>query len=1502
MTFKAVSIKVLLFQIILFLSVPFTLGFNTPIENKSEAPMGTIPFITTWKTDNPGDTNDNQIRIATAPSSTYNYTVDWGDGNITIGETGDATHTYADPGTYIISITGLFPRIIFGNDDDQEKLLTIEQWGNNQWASMEEAFKGCSNLTGNFTDVPDLSNVTSMRRMFDGCTLYNSDMNNWDVDNVTDMRQLFQAAASFDSAIDAWNVSNVTSMQGMFARATSFDQDIGNWNTLNVTDMSGMFYLASTFNQDISFKPGMGIPTGDAWNTVNVTTMRTMFNEATVFNQDIGNWNTANVTEMDAMFLRAYAFNQDIGNWNVGKVIGMTQMLNRATAFDQDLSIWNVSSVQSFALMFALASAFDQDIGGWDTSSATTMWQMFSGANNFDQNLGGWNVSNVIDMRNMFSGVTLSTINYDGLLIGWNTQTLQPDLEFSGGGSQYCEGAAARANMIASDGWAIADGGLSGPAVTDLADQTQADSYTLPAITGTQLTGNEAYYTGTDGGGTRYDIGAVINFSDFPSYPVTLYIYDGTGSCSSEESFELNITSTPDSGAFITTWRTTATNEEIIIPTTGGGYNYTVDWGDGNTTTGETGNATHTYAIPDTYTVSITGDFPRIYFNTNGNPTATDNSAKILTIEKWGGNPWTSMFKAFTGCINLTGNFSDKPDLSNVTNTSGMFATCRLFNSNIDDWDMSNVTNMAFMFQNNASFNQPLNSWDVSSVTNMFIMFQGAVIFDQTLDNWNVENLTNADRMFDNATLSTANYDALLIGWNALDLQPNVIFSGGNSQYCEGATARANMVTSDGWDITDDGLAGPTITVLADQTQTDSYTLPAITGTKLTGNEAYYTGTDGGGTRYDIGAVINFADFPSYPVTLYMYDGTGSCSSEESFQLTINNTGTPVPDSCSDLTGPMPNETDVATDVGGISWSAVSGATGYRVSINGSTSNVNDITDQNVTGTSFTLPGDFNNGETVSVTIVPFNTTGDAVGCATPQNFTIVTTTPTVPDSCSDLTGPMPNDIDVATDVGGISWSAVSGVTGYRVSINGSTSNVNDITDQNIMGTSYTLPGDFNNGETVSVTIVPFNTTGDAVGCATPQSFTIVTNTPTVPDSCSDLTGPMANDTDVATDVGSISWSAVSGATGYRVSINGSTSNVNDIIDQNFMGTSYTLPGDFNNGDTVSVTIVPFNTTGDAVGCATPQSFTIVTTTPTVPDSCSDLTGPLANDIDVATDVGSISWSAVSGATGYRVSINGSTSNVNDITDQNIPGTSYTLPGDFNNGETVSVTIVPFNATGDALGCATPQSFTIETADEPVIPACTELIAELNNASEIPVTTNIAWNTIDNADGYWLSIRTAANEILLPETDLGILTTYSLSEELPFSTTILVSITPYNSEGNNDSCPELTFTTMTEPEEPVETDKTKYGFSPDGDGINDFWEIDGIEQYPTNTVTIYNRWGDAVFRIDNYDNAGSVFNGDANLKTKMGAGRLPAGTYFFDIQIEGETISKKTKGYVVIKR
>ena len=151
-------------------------------------------------------------------------------------------------------------------------------------------------------------------------------------------------------------------------------------------------------------------------------------------------------------------------------------------------------------------------------------------------------------------------------------------------------------------------------------------------------------------------------------------------------------------------------------------------------------------------------------------------------------------------------------NVSNVTWMSSMFNTASTFNQPIGSWDVSQVTNMGDMFYNATAFNQPIGSWNVSKVTNMEYMFGKATAFNQPIESWNVSKVTNMSNMFLNAKLSTANYDATLIGWATITppetaLKPNLTFDAGTSKYCNGASAR-NILTSvpNNWTITDGGL------------------------------------------------------------------------------------------------------------------------------------------------------------------------------------------------------------------------------------------------------------------------------------------------------------------------------------------------------------------------------------------------------------------------------------------------------------------------------------------------------------------------------------------------------------------------------------------------------------------------------------------------------------------------------------------------------------------------
>lgn len=80
------------------------------------------------------------------------------------------------------------------------------------------------------------------------------------------------------------------------------------------------------------------------------------------------------------------------------------------------------------------------------------------------------------------------------------------------------------------------------------------------------------------------------------------------------------------------------------------------------------------------------------------------------------------------------------------------------------------------------------------------------------------------------------------------------------------------------------------------------------------------------------------------------------------------------------------------------------------------------------------------------------------------------------------------------------------------------------------------------------------------------------------------------------------------------------------------------------------------------------------------------------------------------------------------------------------------------------------------------------------------------------------------------------------------------------------------------------------------DGQNDWMKIRNIELYPSNNVSIFNRWGDKVFEMSPYDNNQNAFRGESNIS---GNNKLPGGTYFYSIDL-GDG-SPKTTGYLQIK-
>ncbi len=179
---------------------------------------GDIPFLSIWKTDNTGDSNDNQITIPVGNGSLYNFDITWNSvvnpavtGTIS-GRSTETVITFPAPWRYYVYITWQYPHMFM--DDfywDAAKIESVSQWGNVWWESMSRMFHRASNLTWVPNNTTWLEWVDDMSLVFSATDSFNQDISWWDVSNVANMTWMFQNSLIFDQDISAWDVDGVTS-------------------------------------------------------------------------------------------------------------------------------------------------------------------------------------------------------------------------------------------------------------------------------------------------------------------------------------------------------------------------------------------------------------------------------------------------------------------------------------------------------------------------------------------------------------------------------------------------------------------------------------------------------------------------------------------------------------------------------------------------------------------------------------------------------------------------------------------------------------------------------------------------------------------------------------------------------------------------------------------------------------------------------------------------------------------------------------------------------------------------------------------------------------------------------------------------------------------------------------------------------------------------------------------------------------------------------------------
>jgi uncharacterized repeat protein (TIGR01451 family) len=758
----------------LFFVLVLSLSFN--LYGQRALAYAPNEFVTTWKTDNPGLTANNQITIPTYSFETYSYNVDWGDSASDSGVTGSITHTYANPGTYTVIITGTFPRFYCNITAECQKLTSIEQWGNNPWTSMEAAFAGASNLTINATDTPNLSSVTNMSSMFARASSFNDSINNWDVGGVTDMGGMFFGASNFNQPLDSWDTANVTVMASMFGETNSFNQPLDSWDVSGVTDMGSMFLRATAFNQPL-----------DSWDVSGVTEMSLMFESASSFNQPLDSWDVSGVIGMESMFNGASSFNQPLDSWDVSGVTSMQSMFRDASSFNQPLDSWDVSGVTSTRVMFYNATAFNQPLDSWDVSGVTDMGSMFNGASSFNQPLDSWDVSGVTDMSLMFE----SANSFNQPLDTWNVSGVTDIFRIFSFASSFNQ---------PLDSWDVSGVTSMQSMFRDASSFNQPlDSWDVSGVT--DMNGMFSNASSFNQPLDTWNVSGVTDMSGMfwnaSSFNQPLDSWDVSGVTDMGSMFQ----GAASFDRSINSWDVSGVTDMGSLFLSASSFNQPLDSWD------VSGVIYMQYMFDSASSFNQpldSWDVSGVIYMTQMFGGATSFNQPLGS---WNTGNVTHMDNLFAGASSFNQPL-DSWDVSGVTTMFGMFGSASSFNQPLDSWDVSGVTTMFGMFGSASSFNQPLDSWDVSGVTDMSWMFLNNSSFDQPLGNWNVSNVTSMAFMFAGATLSDSNYDTLLTGWSNLSLQNGVSFDGGNSQYCSSESARTKIINDFSWTINDGGLCG----------------------------------------------------------------------------------------------------------------------------------------------------------------------------------------------------------------------------------------------------------------------------------------------------------------------------------------------------------------------------------------------------------------------------------------------------------------------------------------------------------------------------------------------------------------------------------------------------------------------------------------------------------------------------------------------------------------------
>ena len=411
------------------------------------------------------------MELTTDTAYTYNYTVDWGDGNVS-SYTGSAIHTYSSVGDFEIKVSGTCP-YFYLEWPSKNYLLDIIQWGDLEFKSLKQTFKQCRNL-GNPTgdtqlpgiplttiDTPTFADDFEPDGLYEWCdeNYFTSipNINNWIIpQTLTSLERCFYRLRWWDDSVANWDVSYVDNFKSMFESCRLWKNggdDLKDWkpgkNHSGDLTFENMFYYCEEIVDIELWKQDLYL------SNINFLNTKLMFYYCRKWKLSLEDWDNTSVkiNELEGMFswvgsyyggdnrrTGGYQYTDDglktdFLGWDFNTNKTSLRALFNGTCFDAtvnaNLDGHTATNITDFDLTFA--SAFicsPTSVDNWILGNTPniTMRSTFSGRpfNRYAgpterrgldwrgdfgsvQTLNGWDVSNVIDFDFCFNSAQFNT-------------------------------------------------------------------------------------------------------------------------------------------------------------------------------------------------------------------------------------------------------------------------------------------------------------------------------------------------------------------------------------------------------------------------------------------------------------------------------------------------------------------------------------------------------------------------------------------------------------------------------------------------------------------------------------------------------------------------------------------------------------------------------------------------------------------------------------------------------------------------------------------------------------------------------------------------------------------------------------------------------------------------------------------------------------------------------------------------------------------------------------